>query len=118
VSASLRKFLASVYTYSDAGSGGLMSSRYVKSASSDAHGDWWCARAQPSARELTIAAAAGHRLDAVFNFAAHAPVSENGAIVCDSVQYLVRAVMERDYGRDEVQVLAERAVESLTLAAS
>jgi hypothetical protein len=118
VSASLRKFLASVYTYSDAGSGGLMASRYVKSASSDAHGEWWCSRAVPTGKEVTVGMKADHRIDAVFGFAAQAPVSEHGAIVCDGVQYLIRAVLDRDYGRDEVQVYAERAVESLTLAAS
>jgi hypothetical protein len=118
VSASLRKFRASVYTYSDAGSGGLLVARYTKSASTDADGDWWCARMQPSGREVTVAMKAEHRIDAVFGFAAHAPVTENGAIVCDSVSYLVRAVLERDYGRDEVQVYAERAAETLNLVAS
>jgi hypothetical protein len=33
------------------------------------------------------------------------------AIKCDGDSFVVRAVLKRDYGRDEVQVYAERTVE-------
>jgi hypothetical protein len=47
----------------------------------------------------------------VFGFAAAVPVTSDDAIICDGASYLVRAVLERDYGRDELQVYAERTVE-------
>ena len=115
MSASLRRFRAGLYVYSDAGASGVMDSTYTKSASMDTDGDWWCAKAQPSGRESTLVRAPEHRVDAVFSFAAEAPVDQDMLLVVDGVQYLVRAVLSRDYGRDEVQVLAEKCLEDFDL---
>jgi hypothetical protein len=111
VSASLRKFRAFVYDYDDTGTAGEMASTYQLHASSAADGAWWCSKAQPTGREVTTGMRPEHRVDAVLGFSAYAPVTENGAVVVDSVQYLVRAILARDYGRDEVQVYAEKAPE-------
>lgn len=113
MSASLRKFRALLYDYVDMGTPGSMDSQYQLTSSGAVDDAWWCSKAQPTGREVTTGMQPDHHVDAVFGFSAYAPVTEDGAIVVDGVQYLVRAILARDYGRDEVQVYAERAVETL-----
>lgn len=112
---SLRNRRATVYDYVDAGSAGEPDSTYELVTSGDSDDAWWASKANPTGHETTTGMQADHRVDAVFGFAANAPVTEDGAIVCESVEYLVRAVLPRDYGRDEVQVYAERATADLSL---
>jgi hypothetical protein len=118
VSISLRKFRALVGTYRDAGTTGQVTANYVRQSSGDADHMWWVSKAQPTGREVTTGMKAEHRLDAVLGFAAVAPVTEDGAVQIDSVDYLVRAMLDRDYGRDEVQVYVERAPSALVWVTS
>jgi hypothetical protein len=111
VSISQRKFRALVFEYHDAGSEGQVDSTYLVRDSGEDDQMWHCSRIPPSGREVTIGMKAAHRVDAVFGFAAHVPITVDDAILCDGASYLVRAVLERDYGRDEVQVYAERDME-------
>jgi hypothetical protein len=115
---SQRKFRAQVGTYRDAGTAGEVTANYVRQTSGDADHLWWCSKAIPTGEEVTTGMKAEHRLDAVIGFAAVAPVTEDGAIRIDSVDYLVRAILKRDYGRDEIQVLAERAPNALVWVTS
>jgi hypothetical protein len=117
VSVGLRKFRALVFEYIDAGSAGNPDSAYQIVDSGDADKAWWCSRALPSGHEVTTGMRPEHRLDAVFGFAAEVPVDVSHAIMIGDEAFIVRAVLTRDYGHDEVQVLAERQVE-LTLTAS
>lgn len=116
MSASLRKLRALVYEYKDGGTGGEIDSTYLLTVSGDADNAWCCARGMSSGRETTTGMRPEHRIDAVFNFAANVPVDIHSAIVLNNgtdleEAYMVRAVLARDYGRDEVQVLAERVAE-------
>ena len=111
MSISLRKFRALVLAYADAGSDGVPDSTYTVVDSGDEDQLWWCSRIAPSGREVTTGMQPDHRIDAVFGFAAECPIAADGALVCDGESYQVRAVLTRDYGRDEVQVYAERVVE-------
>lgn len=116
MSASLRKLRALVYEYENAGSAGEVDSTYQLTTSPASDNGWWCARAMPTGREVTTGMKPEHRVDAVFNFAANVPVDIHSAIVLNNgtdqeEAYMVRAVLVRDYGRDEVQVLAERIAE-------
>lgn len=114
MSISLRKFRALLFDYRDAGSEGDVDSTYELVTSGDSDDAWWASKAAPTGREVTTGMQADHRVDAVLGFAAEAPVTEDGAVVIESTEYLVRAVLPRDYGRDEVQVYAERAPAPLT----
>jgi len=107
MSVSLRKFRAFVGEYHEAGSQGAVDSTYLVKASSAADGMWWCSRIVPSGYKKTIGMQPDHQGNAVFGFSAACPVVEDDAIKCDDKSYLVHAVLSRDYGRDEVQVLAE-----------
>lgn len=115
MSASLRKHRISVYLYSDAGSGGVMTATYTRTAPATGGPEWWASRAVPTGREATLVAHADHRADAVFGFAAECPVTENSLLYDGTTRWLVRAVLPRDYGRDEVQVLADRTNDAHTL---
>jgi hypothetical protein len=116
MSVSLRKFRAKVYEYSDAGAAGDIDSVYYLVPSTAADQCWWCSRALPTGREVTVGMKPEHRLDAVLGFAAYVDLVPDSAIVlndgtADEEAYIVRAVLPRDHGRDEVQVLAERIAE-------
>jgi len=111
MSVSLRSHRALVLEYHDAGTDGEVDSTYLVKTSGDADDMWWCSRIAPSGREVTTGMQPDHRVDAVFGFAAEVPVAFDDAIRCDGESYLVRAVLTRDYGRDEVQVYAERVAE-------
>lgn len=106
-----RKFRALVLEYHDAGSAGAIDSTYLVKASSASDQKWWCAKVQPTGREVTTGMQPDHRVDMVLAFSAHAPVAVDDAILVDGGSYVVRAVLDRDYGHDEVQVYAERIVE-------
>jgi len=107
VSVSHRKFRALVATYSDTGSDGRPNSTYTKAASPDDDGLWWCSKGQPTGREATVGMKADERISAVLGFSAHAPVDRDCLVQIGTTQYWVRSVLARDYGRDELQVLAE-----------
>lgn len=111
---SQRKFRAKLYDYVDAGTLGEVASTYELVTSGDSDDAWWASKANPTGRETTLGMQAEHSFDAVLGFAAEAPVTEDGAVVIEDVEYLVRAILPRDYGRDDVQVLAERAANVLT----
>jgi hypothetical protein len=111
VSVSLRRFRALVLEYHDAGSAGSVDSTYLVKSSGASDDMWWCARLNVTGREVTTGMQPDHRVDAVFGFAAEVPVAVDDAILCDGESYLVRAVLKRDYGRDELQVYAERVAE-------
>lgn len=115
MSASLRTFRVGVYAYSDGGSAGEMTSTYTRVNSGDADKLWWCSKSAPSGREATIGMKPEHRVDALFGFAAEVTLTAGGLILCDGVQYRIRALLDRDYGRNEVQVLAEKSLDTFTL---
>lgn len=114
MSISQRKFRALIGTYKDAGSSGDVASQYVRQSSSASDYAWWASKSAPTGTETTLGMKAEHRVDIVVGLAAAAPVSENGALQIDAVDYLVRAVLPKEYGTDEVQVLAERSAYALT----
>lgn len=118
MSVGLRRFRALVYVYTDAGTGGETAPTYVLSASGAADSAWWVSKALPTGRENTTGMKPEHRIDAVLEFSAAAPVTENGAIVIDNVEYLVRAILPREHGRAALQVYAERSQDGLTLVAT
>jgi hypothetical protein len=111
MSVSLRRFRALVFEYHDAGTAGEVDSTYLIKTSGDADDMWWCSRMPASGREVTVGMQPDHHVDAVFGFAAHVPIDKDDVIRCDGQSFSVRAVLDRDYGRDEVQVYAERKVE-------
>jgi hypothetical protein len=115
VSVSLRKFRAYVYDYSDTGTDGEIVPTYLLHASGAADGAWWCARAVPTGREVTTGMAADHRIDSVLNFSAHAPINDDSLVIVDGVSYFVRAILARDYGRDELEAWVERAPDGADL---
>jgi hypothetical protein len=117
MSVSLRKFRALVYEYHDAGSEGVVDSTYLVRSSGDDDDAWWSSIAAPSGHETTIGMKADHRVDAVLGFAAECPIEVDDAVVVEGASYLVRAVLPRNYGTNEVQVYAERNV-NLNLATS
>lgn len=108
MSVSLRRFRAIVALYSDTGTDGAVNSTYTKSPSTDPDGLWWCSRNAASGRENTVGMKADERIDEVIGFAAEVPVDRDALVSIDGVQFWVRSVLPRDYGRNEVQVLAER----------
>jgi hypothetical protein len=112
---SLRTRRALVLEYHDAGTAGAVDSTYLVRASSAADEMWWCSKNDVSGREITTGMQSDHRVDAVFVFAAECPVAVDDAIVCDG-SYKVHAIMARQYGHAELEVLAERVAElSLTI---
>jgi hypothetical protein len=112
MSISLRKHRALILEYHDAGSEGSVDSTYLVIASSAADEMWWCSKAAPSGHEVTTGMQPDHRVDAVFGFAAEVPVAPDLVIrMADGESFTIRAVLPRDYGRDELQVYAERTVE-------
>lgn len=115
MSVSHRKFRALLYNYRDAGTDGEVDSTYELVTSGDDDDAWWASKANPTGSETTLGMQATHTFDAVIGFAAEVPVTEDGAIVIDDVEYLVRAFLDRDYGHDEIQVLADRAGDALSL---
>lgn len=115
MSISHRKFRATIFDYEDAGTNGELDSTYELVTSGDGDDAWWASRGQPTGRETTIGMKADHRVDAELGFSAVVPVTEDGAVVVDGVEYLVRAILARDNGRDEVQVLVERTPVPLSL---
>jgi hypothetical protein len=114
VSASLRRFRAQIGTYRDAGTQGDVVAQYLRVSSGETDHLWNCSLAQPTGREVTTGMKAEARVDAVIGFLGEVTVTESGAIRIDGVDYLVRAVLDRPYGRDEIEVYAERSPHALT----
>jgi hypothetical protein len=109
MSVSLRRHRAQVYAYTDAGANGETAPAYVRSVSGASDGAWWASKALPTGKEVTTGMQADHRVDAVLTFSSACPVAVDSLVVLGSDQYLVRAVLPRDHGRDTQQVYAERA---------
>ena len=112
MSAGLRRYRARIYAYTDGGAGGAVASTYTPVLSGDPDGDWWCSRGVPSGRERTLAGAAEHSIDAVFGFARDVLLTDNGLLVSDGVQYLVRSIQPRMVGLDEIAVYVERTADA------
>lgn len=110
MSISLRTHRAQVFSYADAGSAGVIDSVYVPVLSSDADGKWWVAIGVPTGREYTIGMSPEHAVDAVLGFSAEVPMGVNYAVIIDGNTYQVNAVLPRDYGRSDIQVLVSRVV--------
>lgn len=108
---SLRTHRAKLFEYHDAGSEGSVDSTYLVIASSNADERWFCSKQNPSGHEVTTGMQPDHRVDAVFVFNKHVPVVPDCAIECDGESFVVRSVLPRDYGHDEIEVYCERIVE-------
>lgn len=112
---SLRTHRAKLFEYHDGGTEGSVDSTYLVIASSAADERWWCSKLDTSGHEVTTGMQPDHRVNAVFVFSKHAPLESpdgfNVGIDCDGASYLIRSIMPRDYGHDEVQVEAERIAE-------
>lgn len=116
MSASLRNTRAAVYTYTRGGSGGRVVSSFTKATNPlAADGNWWCHVAMPTGREVTVGMQPEHRIDVVLEFGPDAPVSDTGALVIDTVEYLIRVVLPRTHGQPAQQVYASRADAPLTI---
>lgn len=114
---SQRKFRALVFEYRDAGSAGQVDSTYLLKSSGDADDMWWCSRSEVGGQEVTTGMQPDHRVDAVFGFAAACSLAVNDAIYCQGASYQVRAILPKEYGTNENQVLVERTTElRLTMA--
>lgn len=74
MSAALRDERASVYSYSDTGTGGRAAPTYTKVDT------YWTRRSTPTASEATVSGQAAQRIDAVFEFAGGVSVPADGAI--------------------------------------
>lgn len=117
MSASLRKFRALIGHYVDVSvEPGIEVAEYAVDPSPDVDGMWWCSVSQPTGREVTVGMRPEHRIDVILGFAAHAPVEVPGASRVAGVLYLHRAILNRDYGRDEVQVYAEKSLDAFTIS--
>jgi hypothetical protein len=114
MSISLRKFRAKLYDYADAGTGGEVNATYELHTSGASDDAYWASVSQPEGEEVTTGMKAEHRVDAIIGLSGAAPVTENGAVVVDSVEYLVRAILAKQYGTDEWQVKAERSPNALS----
>ena len=113
MSASLRKLRAKVYAYSATAPEGFPTETYTRAASTAADGAWWCSRGLPTGREYQVSAQPGAQMgeqaDTVLGFDAHAPVATKSVVQIGDDVYRVLAVLARDYGRNDLQVLAVRA---------
>ena len=104
-----------LYSYTDTGSDGRREQTFVKQANSSADdGDWWGSLVAPGGREVNIAAQKGYSVDAVIGLGPAAPVTSVGLVkdVATGAIYKVTAVLPRDIGRDEQQVMGERVDEA------
>lgn len=116
MSISLRRHRAAVFAFQDLGSAGESDMAYLIIPSSAPDQQWWCARTLPHGDERTVGAAPEHRVDAVLELSAACPLDLNSAIVlflgtAAEETYMVRAILRRDYGRDTIEVQAERVWE-------
>lgn len=108
MSVSLRNRRVALFALSESvGGDGTPSTSYVRTWSSDTDGLWWASRATPTGRETTVGMAQATGMQAVFGFSAHSPVAATGLVRDEDGRYwLVETVLDRDYGRDDLQVLA------------
>ena len=97
-----------IYTYSSTDDTGVTTSVYTFSV------ERWCRVGNPSAREVTIAAQAGHRVSAVIAFADEVEIGNDDLIVVDSVRYLVRGPVNAR-GLREIRVMVETTDDSAPL---
>lgn len=108
MSVSLRNRRVAIYAYSNTGSNGLVEHTYTKTPSAAADGNWWASRSVPTGREVLVAAQAEHIADALFGFAADAPLDVNGGLkdIETGEQFRIEALLPRATGVDEQQVIA------------
>lgn len=117
MSTSQRRYRALLGRYVDVSvETGVASAEYEAQPSPDADGLWWVGLQRPTGLEITVGMKPEYRIDAVLNFASHAPVEIPGASRIDGVEYIHRAVLPRDHGRDELLVLAETSQDALTIS--
>jgi hypothetical protein len=116
MSISDRRLRATLFTTVDIGTQGETDQVYliVPSAASDQA--WWATRAIPRGDESTVGVRPEHRVDAVIELSAAVPIDSNSAIIIErgttrAETYMVRSILRRDYGRDVLQVLAERVAD-------
>jgi hypothetical protein len=108
MSIGMRNERVRIFTYSNTGSDGFMASTYTYVA------ERWARKELPSGREITVAAQAEHKVDAVFEFAAEVTVTRNGLLKHDGDLYFVRSALKRKGlgGQPVIQVMAEYADKS------
>ena len=94
MSLSLRNERGKIYRYSNAGSEGLIISRYTYDV------ERWCRFETPSGREQTLGAKAGRQLDGKVAFADEVTIGINDLLVVHEVQYKVVAVLPRRAARE------------------
>lgn len=108
MSVSQRKFRAAVYAYTDAGTGGDVTSTYTRVNSTDTDRLWWCSWGVPTGFEPTVGMRPEERVDAVIGFHAEVTgVNRDSLILIGTTQFMVRSVLPRKYGTDEIQCLCE-----------
>lgn len=97
-----------MYAYTDSGSGGVVTSTYTRVNSTAADRLWWCSRGVPTGFEPTVGMRPEERVDAVLGFAGEVTgVTRDSLVLIGTTQYMVRSVLPRDYGTDEIQALCE-----------
>lgn len=108
--ASLRSRSVKLYGYSapvDATSQ-IAESTYTRLPSGDTDKCWWGTRGTTRGMQTHPTGAAQMVISAVYAFASEAPVQVNGLIVDGTEYHRITAILPRDIGRDEVQVLTVR----------
>jgi hypothetical protein len=89
-----------LYTYSDAGSNGIVSSTYTFSV------ERWARKESPTGREVLLAEASQYKTDAVFTFGDEVAVPSRGLLKHGDTYYEVRGILPRRATR-EIHVLSE-----------
>jgi hypothetical protein len=110
MSASLRTRRVAVYSYSapvDSASG-IARSTYTRVLSSDADGLWWAVRGSREGRETSPTGATQHVTHPVYGFDAEVTLTVDGLIVDGGKCAKITALLPRDIGRNEQQVLCEQ----------
>jgi hypothetical protein len=86
----------------------IAESTYTRVPSSDPDGLWWAARGVPMGKQTHPTTAAQQVTEARYQFASEVPVTPTSLLVDDGEYWKVTAVLPREIGRDELQVLAVR----------
>lgn len=107
---SLRVRSVAIYAYSapQNADSEIAESTYTRVPSTDPDGLWWAARGVPMGRQTYPTTAAQQVTEARYQFDAEAPVTPTALLVDDGEYWKVTAVLPREIGRDELQVLAVR----------
>jgi len=100
MSASSRDQRVSLFSYSNTGTDGIVSTVYTFTATR------WARKEVPTGRELMLGEASEHKVDAVFTFAEEVSIPVPGLLRHGSHYYEVRSVLPRRATREQ-HVLAE-----------